>query len=286
MKRIGLNILSAGLIVVAISMGAALTALAQKLTAEEIVAKHLESIAKGETREKIKNQVVTGTVEYRVLRQGTGGSGKVVLASDGNKLLFGMSFNIPSYQAETFIHDGKKSKIAFAISNARSNLGDFVYRYQDVLSEGLFGGSLVTSWTMADLSSRKGKVDADGTKKIDGREAYVLRYLPNKGSDVEISIYIDKQNFQHLRTQYRRVISAIQGPNPDASAQQREQIQMLVEDFSDFRIENGINRPHSYRLYLMLTGAAGTREYEYKATFTDFLVNQQFDPATFRVDAN
>lgn len=258
---------------------------AQKMTAEEIIAKHLQAIGTDEARKNLKNQVATGVVQYTVLRKNTGGNGKIVFASEADKFLFGMTFNIPSYQAETFIFDGEKAKIAFAISNARSEFGDFVFRYQDVISEGLFGGTLSTGWTLRDLSSRKAKVDLNGTKKVNGRETYVLEYLPKGGSDLKINIYIDKENFQHLRTEYKRIISSIIGPSPDASAQQREQRQTMTEDFSDYKSQNNVNLPHGYRAYLMLEGAGGTREYEYKAAFSEFFFNQQLDPNSFSTES-
>lgn len=258
---------------------------AQKMKAEEIVAKHLEALGSQEARKKLKNQVASGIVQYRVLRKNTGGDGRIVLASEGSKILFGMTFSIPSYPAETFIFDGKKSKIAFAINNARSEFGDFVYRYQDVLSEGLFGGTLSSAWTLADLSSRKAKVDLDGTKKINDREAYQLTYLPKGGSDLQIAIFIDKETFQHVRTEYRRIISSQQGASPDSSAQQREQRQVLIEDFSNYKKENDLSLPHEYRAYIMLEGGAGTREYEYKAEFSQFYFNQPLDAASFKIES-
>lgn len=254
---------------------------AQKISAEEVVAKHLESIGSAEARKGIKNQVASGLVQYTVLRKQTGGSGRIVIASEGQKLIYGMTFSIPSYPAETVVFDGKNVKVAFAISNARSEFGDYLYRYKDTVTEGLLGGVLNTGWALTDLSSRKAKLAFGGTRKVGNRQTYVLNYLPKGGSDIDISIFIDQQTFEHVRTEYRRVISSIIGPGPDASAQQREQRQTLMEEFGDYKKENGLNMPHSYRAYVRLDGAAGVREYEYKAIFSDFFFNQQLDSNSF-----
>lgn len=268
-------------VVVFLLLGAAS---AQKLTVDEVIARHLESIGSASARKNIKSQVATGVVQFTVLRKGTGGNGKIVVASEGDKSLLGMTFSIPSYPAETIISDGRNAKVAFAINNARSEFGDFVFRYKDIVSEGLFGGTLSSAWILADLPRRRARVELSGKKKITGRDTFVLSYLPRGGSDVEIYIYIDQQTFEHVRTEYKRIISAVMGPNPDASSQQREQRQTLIEDFSDFRKEGDLNLPHSYRAYVMFTGAAGTREYEYKAQFTEFFFNQKLDPDSFRID--
>jgi len=253
----------------------------QKMAPDEIVAKHRESVGSIESRRNVKNQVASGVVQYTVLRNKTGGSGKIVIASEGNKTLMGMSFTIPSYPAETILFDGSDARVGFAISNARSEFGDFVYRYKDVVEEGLLGGVLTQGWALNDLSKRKARVSLDGLKEINGRRAYVLSYQPKSGSDLTIRIYIDQQTYEHVRTEYKRIISSIIGPNPDASASQREQRQTLVEDFSEYKREDGLNLPHAYRAYLNMEGAGGTREYEYKATFTDFYFNQTLDPASF-----
>lgn len=260
---------------------------AQKLTVEEIVSKHLESIGSADARKNRKNQVATGLVQYTSLRQGgRGGNGKIVIASEGNKSLLGMTFGMPLYPAETIIFDGKKSKVAYALNNARSQFGDFLYRYDKVISENLLGGSFLTGWALNDLDGRKAKVEYDGTKKVNDKETYVLSYFPKGGSDVEIKLYLDTITFEHVRTEFRRIISARQGLSIDSSSQQREERQILIEDFSNFKKQNGINLPHSYRIYVLKDGASGTLEYEWKAEFADFFFNQQLDPNSFAVSSN
>lgn len=282
MRKIN-NFLSLAIITICVLFNAVS---AQKLKAEDIVAKHLDSIGKAENRKSIKNQVATGTVSFTVLRQGgTGGDGKIVLASEGNKSLLGMTFTIPTYPSETVIFDGKKLNVGFPINNARSSFGDFLYRYNDTFKEGLFGGTLNSGWVLADLSNRKAKLSLDGSEKINGRDTYELSYLPKGGSDLQIKIFIDKETFEHVRTEYRRIISAQQGPTPETSSQQREQRQILIEDFSDYKKEKDLNLPHSYRIYLFLEGASGTREFEWKAVFSQFYFNQQLDPNTFNSDS-
>src|SRR6478672_1119939 len=109
-------------------------AYAQKITAEEIVEKHLSSIGPPVARGALVNQVAAGLVEYKVLRAGgRGGNGKIVLASEANKLLFGMTFPMPTYPAETIIFDGKKVRVNFAYNNVRSYLGDFIYKNESMI---------------------------------------------------------------------------------------------------------------------------------------------------------
>lgn len=272
---------------------------AQKLSAEEIVAKHLEAIGDADSRKSLKNHVAVGVVQFTVLRQGNaGGDGKIVLASEGAKSLLGMNFNLQNYPSEKIIFDGKKYKVAYTINNARSPFGDYLYRYSDTIKEGLLGGTLSTAWALNDLKTRKAKLELNGTKKVNDREVYVLSYLPKGGSDLDITVFIDRENFQHLRTEYRRIISAMQGSagsstdmnrgatSADNSARQRQQKQVLIEEFSNYKKENGLNVPHFYRVYLQLDGASGTKEYEWKAEFSQFFINQPLEEGSFSVEGN
>lgn len=258
---------------------------AQKLKADEVIAKHLESIGSAENRAALKDATMAGTVRYNVLRAGgSGGEGKVVISSDTSKMLMGMSLTIPSYPGERIVFDGKKLKVDYVTSNVRSYLGDFVYRYPETVNRALFGGALTSAWVFYDPTFRKSRIESDGIKKIDGREVYALSVLPKGGSDVEIQLFFDKQTFQHVRTVYKRTISASQGGSVDTSSQKRGQRQTMIEDFSDFRAEQGLTLPHAYRIYVLSDGETETREYEWVMKISQFFFNQTLDPSTFNAN--
>lgn len=283
----------AGLLLAAEIMGSA--AFAQKFTSEEVREKHLNSIAAKEKLAELKNIVATGTVRYKVLRQGgVGADGRIVFASDAGKSLIAMNFPISTYPADKFVFDGKKVKIDFAYNNVRSYLGDFLYRYDDIVSNGLLGGTLSTGWPLYATDSSIYKLDFEGKKTIDGREMLVLRYSKKGGTDVEIKLYFDSKNFTHVRTDYRRVISSqigsVSGAQgaaaADASSRVRELRQVLTEEFDDFRNVDGFNLPHKYRAYILLDDAQGTREYEWSVTLSEFFVNQPLDASVFDTSGN
>ncbi len=271
---------------------ASISVASQKLTTEELVAKHLDSIAEIDKRTGLKNLVARGNVSFTALRQaGTGGDGQIVMASDAERSLIGMAFRIPNYPGETIVYDGKKLKVAFASGNARSYLGDYLFRFDDIVKEGLLGGTLARSWTLANLDLKKPKLKYDGTKSVEGREAVVLDYTPRRGSDLNIKLYFDSKTFQHIRTEYRATIAVQQGQRvggsgsgadaADRSSQQREVRQTLTEDFSNFKKVNDINLPHSHKMYLRLEDIRGVREYEFKSEYFEFFFNQDLDPNSF-----
>src|SRR5262245_46368968 len=66
---------------------------AQKLKAEEIIAKHLEALGSAETLQSVSTRVSQGTVVVTFKEPGTGQlGGRVVLASEGPKNMMAMAF--------------------------------------------------------------------------------------------------------------------------------------------------------------------------------------------------
>jgi hypothetical protein len=265
---------------------------AQKINPEEIVAKHLDSIGTIEKRSVVKNQMVLGDVRFAAKGNGLSASGKIVIFSASNKSLWGMNLNSNEYPIDRYSFDGKNTKIGYIRPGVRSVLGGFILSYTELLKEGLLGGTLTSSWALLNNQSGNAKLSFDGTKKIDGKEVYVLSYSPKKGSDLSIKMYFDKQTYQHVRTEYNRVISAKQGATIDTSAGQGQDRYQLTENFSDFKKAGDLTLPTKYTIsYEYSTNALirsegnSTRQLEWTFNITDFSYNLQLNDATFDIDA-
>jgi hypothetical protein len=259
----------------------------QKLPVEQIIANHLGSIGSADARSKNTNVSVVGDVQF------TSGpsaprslNGRGVFSSEGNKILFAMTFPQTMYPLEKVTWDGKNLGVGFPTQGLRSALGDFIFRNEDLFREGLFGGVLSKSWVMLDLAARKGKLSAEGTKKIDGKQVYLLTYEPKKGIGLTIKMYFDAETFRHLRTEYTRTISPQMGATPETSARQSESYERLTEDFFDFKEENGLVLPRGYRVTLANQTNNVAHEYKYLFLIRDAYYNQKLDPSTFSKDGN
>jgi hypothetical protein len=260
---------------------------AQKMKPEDVLAKHLESIGTAEVRAAVKSQLAVGDVSVEFISQkNLTANGRIVMASEGTKNFLGMNLNANDYPLEKFTYDGKKSKVAFVRTGVRSVLGNFILSNDLLLEESLLGGTLSTSWALSNTANNKAKVSFDGTKKIDGKEVYVLGYSPKGGGDIDIKLYFDKETFRHVRTEYKRTSSAAIGRTIDESARQSESRLKVVEDFSDFKAEKGVMLPHSYKLNYSVSGQNGTTEIEWKFNLTQFVFNQTLDAKTFDAEAN
>lgn len=253
--------------------------LGQKLTAEEIISKHLESIASSSIRTAMIDLSMIGNATFSAGPEDKRAlPGRGVIASTKEKSAFAMTFPIPSYPMEKIIYDGDLF-VASRNAGSRSAFGEFLLRNDGLMSEGLFFGVLSCGWSMNAL---KGRISSKGNKKVNNREVYGISYEAKKGLGLTTNLYFDKETFRHVRTEYFRTIAAQMGPTPESSAGQPDSQEKLVEDFDDFKTENGITLPRSYQITLYFQrGGSTVREYRYKFEFTNFYYNQKLDASTF-----
>ena len=258
----------------------------EKLKAEDVVRKHLESIGTPEQRAAAAHRVILGTVLFSFRARGTGQTqGNAVLASDGIMSLIGMQFPNLEYPHERLGYDGHAFTTGFIRPGVRSVLGDFMKNRDSVFKEGLIGGTLSTAWPLLDLANRNPKLGYEGTDKIDGREVYVLSYSPRKGTDFQIRLFFDAATFQHVRSTYAQVMSAMQGRTDKDSARQSAARYQLVEEFGDYKKEEGLTLPHTYKLQLLIDDYTGTSKSEWALTLTQFALDHPVPADSFNVEA-
>jgi hypothetical protein len=255
-----------------------------KMKPEEFVAKHLESIGPAEARNSVQSHVIAGTVVATVRSPGTAQfNGQAVMASESNKAVIGFGFESANYSQERFGFDGKSVTVGYSRPGVRSNLGDFIQTHNVILKEGLIGGALSSAWPLRNLAERKAKLEYRGTKKIAGKQMHELKYYPRGSADLQIVLFFDLETFQHLRTEYTRVITSQLGATVDTSAIQRTSRYKMIEEFSDFKKESGLNLPHSYKIGLELETRGATYSGTWDLTLSQFAFNQPIQPASFNV---
>jgi hypothetical protein len=267
----------------------------QKMTVEEVVRKHLESIGATEERASVKSRIVIGTTKfsYRVTKGVGKAEGTAVMASEGDRSLIGMNFPEADYPHERLGFDGKSFTTGFIRTGVRTVLGDFLYSHNDVFKEGLIGGSLTQTWALLNMAERKPKLEYEGTKKINGKETYMLSYGLRKGSDFEIRLYFDSATFQHVRSEYTQVIapmigqtvSTLQGRPTENSSRQRSTRYEMVEEFSDFKKESGLTLPHNYKFRLVIDNQGGARQFDWELNLVQYNFNRPIPPDSFNVEA-
>ena len=261
------------------------SSLAEKMKAEEIVARHLESI--GPPKARSSSRVIAGTAQV-IFRTPPPGQaiGKAVLASDGLKYLVGMSFPSPVYPREELGFNGNSFVAAFVTPGVRSVLGNFLMTHDLIFKQGLMAGALSTSWPLLDLAGRNAQLEYVGVRKLDDRTLHELRYLPRGGSDLKIKLLFEQETFRHVQTEYERVIPAPTGTRGYGNVQERETRYHMVEEFSLFKKEGDLILPHIYKIKLSVDTQNGTFLAEWVIKLTQFEFNQKIDQSAFSISAN
>ncbi len=282
-RRVGGSGLKFCALLFAALLGCAAQASAQKMKAEDVVAKHLEALGKAELRAPTRTRSVTGGIAV-VLRNSAGGGrpeGEALIATDGQKILYITEFKQADYPFERMGFDGKKVTVRQYRPGRRTAFGEFVLSHEVLFKEGLIGGALSSAWPLLNLAERGAKLGYDGTAKVNGREAHKLSYKPKKGSDLKIKLYFDAQTFNHLRTEYDRVVAATMGPVPGSSAGRIDTRYHLAEDFGEFKDEKGLMLPHSYRMEYMVTSEIGPVLLDWNFQLNNFTFDEPINPALF-----
>jgi len=255
----------------------------KKVTLEELIARHLESIGTAQARAAAKNRVVAGPVTF-TSRIGTATNldGQAAMASSGVKLRFSLRFNTLQYVGEQFGYDGSKILTGFQPGGRRSPLSLYLEQQNGPLKEGLLGGTVSTAWTMLRLDQLKPRLEYKGSRKIDGRQLHEVSYRPQKSSsDLKVTLFFDAETVRHLRTEYEFKVPARLGAGPNESSKYQEDYYKLIEDFDDFRAADGLMVPRKYKLRLQVQTSSGTTMYEWSVAIEQVLHNQALDEQIF-----
>lgn len=267
-------------------IGSSISLWAADMKPEDVVAKHLDAIGSAQARKSVKSRVVEGGATYRVLVGGSGAiDGKYVLASEGRKADFLLKVNASGYLGEQFICDGNKTSVAGTYADkTRSEFGRFVFTQDIVLRENLLGGVWSVGWPLLDLDGRNGKLHAEGTKKVDGKELLALRYQPKKSTDLDIFLYFDPQTYQHVMTIYKMEPPRSIAGGETAQAGKQTPHYQIEERFSDFQTADGLTLPNHYDLRFMIETEGGfTKSIEWEVKAGNIMNNQSIDARSFQV---
>ena len=221
----------------------------EKLKAEQVIAKHLESIGTADKLKEIKTRATNGSahVDFRV-----GGQANLPaeanLFSDGASLRFSLRTPALEYPGEQFAFDGNKVVVGQIGPGRRSNLGQFLFENDELLKDGLLFGTLTTSWTFLNTGAKPPKLDLNGPKKVDGRSVYEVKYLPKKGGNITAFFYFDAESFRHVRSQFKAEIvpTAVGQKITDSAETIRYTITETFDDFSNDSMGSHCRNPTNW----------------------------------------
>jgi hypothetical protein len=258
--------------------------------AADFVKQHLNSIGAEQARVAVKNRLVQGALTFQYLNVAGVVSGTLQFVSEGDKFVSVLKIPSPDYWGEQFASDGKKTAVKQVRPGTYSALGQFVFEHNEVLTEGLWGGTLSTAWALSHLDERRAKLQDQGIKKVDGRELHRVDYVPKRSSDLQIELYFDPDTARHVMTVYSYSVMARAGGGPTASAGQEERRFRLEERFADFKNIDNLSLPG--RWTIQFTSGGGGRNIgrgaassisQFEVTEAKISHNKSLDPRNFDI---
>lgn len=246
------------------------------LTAEQVVAAHLNSIGPKEVLASVKNRGISGQSLVSFIQGGVGKmSGQALVVSAGPNLALILKYGGAEYPGEYLAYDGMDVTIGTIKPGQRSPFGEFVFRYKQIMKEGLLGGVWSFGWPLLNLDPKKATLKYD-TAKIGGKELHQIEYIPKRGmNDIKVKLYFEPETFRHVRTEYRLKVRGEQalqqgmtvsrnGATRDAGILDvvEDSNYLLIETFDNFKEVDKMTLPLRY-----------TIEYSHEGQGSSFLAN-------------
>jgi hypothetical protein len=205
-----------------------------EFVASSFVRQQLNSIGTDRARNSVKNRYAEGAVSYEVVNGGpTRWEGVENFASEDEKVVTLLKFPPSNYLTEWFVQNHKKVAIAPIRPGRWSAFGNFVKVHDEILTEGLWGGTLSTGWALSRWEENHAKLTDRGLKKMDGRELRRVDYDPGRATDLEIQLYFEPDTFRHVATVYLLYY---------------QPLNRVVERFSDFSTVNNLTLPRNWTI--------------------------------------
>ena len=274
------------LLVLVLSLGITSAAKKPKLTPEEVIQRHLESLGPTASVAARKSLKAEGQVLFEVIVGGSGQlQGPSTFICDGRKLRMSMVFDINDYPGEDVAYNGEgRVEVGWIQPGVRSAMGQFFYQFDEIVTEGLFGGALSTGWSLVNLESLQPKLKYEGLKKVGGNPYHTIKYQRRKGADVQTRLYFEPETFRHTHTIYKvRISSPIIANNSAASATQAETWYTVQESFANFVDIRGLNLPTRWTIeYSKEIGRRGS-VLRFTTQYEDMYPNVEIEAAEFKI---
>jgi hypothetical protein len=254
----------------------------EKLTAEDVVAKHLASIGTPADIAAAKSRVLVGTGRLSGKAMVTGyQSGPAQLASAGNMTLFAMVFANDNYPSEKAAFDGKDVTIGKLPGGEKTLLGEFLKRQGSVMKEGLFTGVLSLAWPLLDVAGKKVKLSYAGTTEMSGQTFHKLKYTSRVG-DMTVFLYFDT-SFHHVLSEYKFSVDV--GASDDSTSGTGRKVERwtMTEQYSNFKTVGKLTLPFSYSINVTHVAETDLLSYDWKVSIGDVYLNEELQPAVFKV---
>jgi hypothetical protein len=259
------------LLIIALCAGAAPADNKDKLSATDIIAKHLAAVGGKDALDKIKSRVAIGTAT----KDSEAAVPMAVMSETPNRVSAFYQFSAFNWQ---LTYDGSKAIVRPLLSRANSPV---LQKYQEMLATGTMFNGVSLYNVLAQGEASNVKFEAKGSRKVKGHPAYTVEM--RRGNDKAL-LYFDADTFMWVRTDYGAVqLTREMGAltNSIESKDQETTCDFYVET-SDFKQVDGMKLP--FKLEIVATAPllrqrnVGT----IIATINEYRHNVPIDPKMFQ----
>jgi len=291
-----------------ITVAGSAAAAAKELTPEELISKHIQSIGDPTLLSSVQSRAFVGTTSVDFI---TGMFGKLekgtsMFVSQGNELAVRMQFNDVNYPGEYITYDADKVMVGYMDPGQKSPLGDFLFRFNGLIKEGFFGGTLSLAWPLLDMKDNKAKLKCS-MSKVEDRELYELEWPINVLGNVKIRMYFEPETYRHVRTEYTIYIEedvsargnsnyiggmgeiqneenpTNRSPNSDIMGGDiPRSVYHLIETFDNFKKVKGMTLPHKYKIEYSMEGQGHSFIGNWFIQADKWVFNQTYDAKIFQ----
>jgi hypothetical protein len=268
----------------------------ENLKPEDVVAAYLKSIGSTEALAGAKNRGLKGSATIKFIQGGTGvDTGQFLMVSEGSNFGLIIKFDSTGYPGEHIAFDGSAVTVSNINPGNRSPLGDFIFRYSQIVKEGFFGGVLSTAWPLLDIAKKNPSLKYSSAK-VEGRKLHALEYIPQaKMNDVKVKLFFEFDTFRHVRTEYKLRVRGERSMQPGSVTTGGimdtvpDSDYLLAETFDNFREEKvgddpakSLMLPHSYALSYSVEGRGSSFLANWTMEATQLMHNVKLSPAQFK----
>lgn len=260
---------------------------ADKIKADELLARHRASVGTEEVLTAYQTAGMQGTGQFRMIRGGTGSlEGRVAMISDVLKSRFSLDLGHLLYSGEQFISDGKNVEIQYVRNETqtRSDLGMFLFRYPQLIKNGIWGGSLTRTWVLLNHDAKELRLRYERLSEKDGKQLHEASIDCKACGEITIHLFFESGTFRHVLTTYSLVTPSppTEGRSLRTPMKDPPFVRYRMEEhFSNFRTQGGITQPTQWLIRYTRDQQDRPVMLELESHFEIQVINNPYDPTLF-----
>jgi hypothetical protein len=242
-----------------------------KLSAAEIISKHLAAVGGREALAKIKSRVAIGTAK----KDADAAAPMAVMSEAPNRVSAIYQFQGFNWQ---LTYDGNKSIVRPQLAGANVPV---LHKYEDMLASGTMFNQISLYNVLLAGEAGNAAFEAKGIRKVRGRPAYTVEM---KKADHKALLYFDAESFMWVRTDYGsvRMTRDMRAFTNAVESKDQESTYDFYVETSDFKPVDGVQVPFKFEVVATAPILKQKSVGSIVATISEYRHNIDIDPKMFQ----